>query len=129
LTVSKKSRAIKIDASSSSSCKNCNVAQNINILIVINMKLGILVYHDQLQLWGGAIAQLVRTPTVTPEVPGSMLGNTLGIFSVSHIPRGLLVWNQGNPCMYQCYILGMYKNQGSYSIRAYGLVPGLPCIS
>ena len=29
---------------------------------------------------GGAIAQLVRLLTVTPEVPGSILDNTLGIF-------------------------------------------------
>ena len=29
---------------------------------------------------GGAIAQLVRPLTVTPEAPGSILGKTLGIF-------------------------------------------------
>ena len=29
---------------------------------------------------GGAIAQLVRPVTVTPEVPGSILGKTLRIF-------------------------------------------------
>ena len=49
---------------------------------------------------GGAIAQLVRPLTVTPEVPGSILGNTLWIFqryfNVSHLPRGVLVRNPGN---------------------------------
>jgi hypothetical protein len=30
--------------------------------------------------FGGTIAQLVRPLAVTPEVPGSILGNSLGIF-------------------------------------------------
>jgi hypothetical protein len=36
--------------------------------------------YIDIQVIGGAIAQLVRPLTVTPEVPGSILGNTLGIF-------------------------------------------------
>ena len=59
-----------------------------------------------------AIAQLVRPLTVTPEVPGLILGKFLGIFrdtfSVSHLPRGVLVRNPGNPRMCQCYTLGTY---------------------
>jgi hypothetical protein len=37
-------------------------------------------YITPLWLIGGAIAQLVRPLTVTPDVPGSIMGNTLGIF-------------------------------------------------
>jgi hypothetical protein len=60
---------------------------------------------------GGAIAHLVRPLTDTQEVPGSILGNTLvifrDIFSVSHLPIGLLVRNPGIPRMYQCYTLSI----------------------
>jgi hypothetical protein len=52
---------------------------------------------------GGAIAQLVGPLTVTPEVQSSLLGIFQKHFQCSHLPRGILVRNPGNPRMQQCY--------------------------
>jgi hypothetical protein len=54
----------------------------------------------------GTIAQLIKPLIITPGVPGFDPGLHLGFFrdtfSVSQLPRVVLVRSPGSPRMYQC---------------------------